>query len=216
MTEPEGGERSGVIPNGDPNRRLELTGVGVLLPAETRGTNAMPDEQPPASVERALAATIVAAYVRRNQIAPDNLASLISTVHEALGRLGKPAEAVVERTPAVPIRRSVQRDRVICLDCGRAGSMLRRHLMTAHGLTVDEYRARWNLPHDHAMTAPAYSERRSTMAKQHGLGRGRRRASVEALEPAAPESPATAPRRRGRPRSPTPRRRPGQLRTPRS
>jgi len=162
----------------------------------------MPDEPRTAS-ERELATwRIVAAYVRRNQVPSDQLPSLIATVHQVIGQLGKPlAEPAGERTPAVTIRRSVQHDRVICLDCGWAGSMLRRHLTTSHRLTPDEYRARWNLPHDHAMTAPAYSERRSTMAKRIGLGRGRRRTSVEAPEPAAPESPATAPRRRGRPRS---------------
>jgi predicted transcriptional regulator len=163
----------------------------------------MSDERPTTSVERALATKIVGAYLRRNQVVPDQLASLISTVHEALGRLGKPAmEVPVERTLAVSIRRSVQQDRVICLDCGWAGSMLRRHLMTAHGLSVDEYRFRWNLSRGHAITAPAYSERRSTMAKQLGLGRGRRQALGEASGSAAPESPTAAqPRRRGRPRS---------------
>ena len=158
----------------------------------------MPDAQ-----QSDLAAKIVAAYVRRNQFPPDQLAALISTVHQALGKLGKPArEPVVERTPAVSIRRSVHRDHVICLDCGWRGQMLRRHVTTAHGLTVEQYRARWNLPADHAMTAPGYSERRSTMAKQLGLGRGGRRGAREAPELAAPESPvAAAPRRRGRPRS---------------
>lgn len=157
----------------------------------------MPDEHP-----SEFAAKIVAAYVQRNQVPPDQLASLISTVHAALQQLGKPAaEAEGPRTPAVTIRRSVQHDRVTCLDCGWTGSMLRRHLTTRHRLTPDQYRARWNLPADHPLTAPGYSERRSTMAKQLGLGRGGRRASVEAPEPAAPESPVAAPPRRGRPRS---------------
>jgi len=158
----------------------------------------MPDEQ-----RTEFTAKIVAAFVRRNLIAPDQLGTLISTVHQALGRLGSPpGEPAGERTPAVSIRRSVQHDRVTCLDCGWAGSMLRSHLTTSHRLTPDQYRARWGLPHDHALVAPAYSERRSTMAKRIGLGRGRRRTSVEAPEPAAPEIPAAAaPRRRGRPRS---------------
>ena len=160
----------------------------------------MPDEQP-----TELVAKIVAAYVRRNQVLPDQLASLIATVHQALGGLGKARpEAVVERTPAVSIRRSIHRDHVICLDCGWRGQMLRRHVTTAHGLTVDEYRARWKLPADHAMTAPAYSERRSTMAKQLGLGRTRG-ASAETM--AVPEqvtetAPPPSPKRRGRPRKP--------------
>jgi predicted transcriptional regulator len=160
----------------------------------------MPDEQP-----TELATKIVAAYVRGNQVQPDQLASLISTVHQALAGLGKPAtEAVVERTPAVPIRRSVHHDHVICLDCGWRGQMLKRHLSTAHRLTPDAYRVRWSLPREHLLTAPAYSERRSTMAKQLGLGRGRT-ASAETM--AVPEAMAEAatpptPKRRGRPPKP--------------
>jgi predicted transcriptional regulator len=132
----------------------------------------MPEEQRPASINLKSAARIVAAYARRNQIGSDLLAPLISTVHSALGQLGKqPAETVAEPIPAVSVRRSVQHDHVVCLDCGWRGQMLKRHLTTAHGLSVDAYRARWNLPLDHAITAPAYSERRSGLAKQLGLGR---------------------------------------------
>src|SRR6266851_4114134 len=139
------------------------------------GRTKKPDEPPSPLLDRELTTNIVAAYVRRNQIGADQLPVLISTVHQALVGLGKPAtETGIERTPAVPIRQSVHRDHVVCLDCGWRGQMLKRHLTTAHGLTVEEYRARWNLPADHAMTAPAYSERRSTMAKQLGLGRGGR------------------------------------------
>jgi predicted transcriptional regulator len=138
----------------------------------------MPEEPPPPSTNRELTVTIVAAYVRQNQIASDQLATLISTVHRALVGLGKPAtEAEVERTPAVPIRRSVHRDYVVCLECGWRGQMLKRHVATGHGLTVEQYRARWNLTRDHPMTAPGYSEQRSSLAKQIGLGRGRRASS---------------------------------------
>lgn len=157
----------------------------------------MPDENNPI-LNRLLAARIVGGYLRRNQVAPDQLPGLIATVHEALGRLAKPAtEPTGARSPAVPIRQSVRRDYVVCVECGYRGQMLRRHLTTAHRLSVEQYRARWNLPRDHAMTAPAYSERRSTMAKQIGLGRAR----GASVKPAAPESPVAAPRRRGRPRS---------------
>jgi predicted transcriptional regulator len=103
----------------------------------------MSDEPTAALANRDLAVKIVSAYLRRNQVAADQLASLISTVHQALADLGKPAsEAVVERTPAVSIRRSVQRDFVVCIECGWRGKMVRRHLGTAHGLTVDAYRRR--------------------------------------------------------------------------
>jgi predicted transcriptional regulator len=155
---------------------------------------------------------IVAAYVRHNQIGADQLPIVISTVHQALAGLGKSkAETEMERTPAVPIRRSVHRDYVVCLECGWRGQMLKRHITTGHGLTVAQYRARWNLSRAHEITAPGYSERRSGLAKQIGLGRGRR-ASREETEPIAPEIPtAEQPRsrRRGRARSATTETEPG-------
>ena len=107
----------------------------------------MPDEVPPPALDRELTTNIVAAYVRHNQIGADQLPILISTVHQALATLGKPvAELDRERTPAVPIRRSVHRDYVVCLECGWRGQMLRRHLATGHELSVDQYCARWKLP----------------------------------------------------------------------
>jgi predicted transcriptional regulator len=160
------------------------------------------------SANQEFTAEIVAAYVRRNQIAASDLSALISTVYEALGRLGAPPiEPVAERTPAVPIRRSITPNAVVCLDCGWLGQMLRRHVMTAHGFSVEQYRARWKLAADHAMTAPSYSVRRSAMAKQLGLGRSREPATGG---PAAPEAKsgetegasttaAPQPARRGRP-----------------
>jgi len=164
----------------------------------------MPDAVPPPTHDRELTTNIVAAYVRHNQIGSDQLGTLISTVHQALTSLGKPAaELNGERTPAVPIRRSVHRDYVVCLECGWRGQMLKRHVATGHGLTVEQYRARWNLSREHPITAPGYSERRSGLAKQIGLGRGRR-ASREEPESVTPETPAAAQSRsrpRGRPRS---------------
>jgi predicted transcriptional regulator len=179
---------------------------GMVFLSISTGRTKMPDEPPSPTLDVALTTNIVAAYVRRNQIGADQLPILILTVHQALVGLGKPTtETEGERTPAVPIRRSVQRDYVACLDCGWRGQMLRRHVATGHGLTVDQYRARWSLPRDHSMTALGYSERRSSLAKQIGLGRGRR-ASREQPEPVAPEKPPEAQprsRRRGRPRSVT-------------
>jgi predicted transcriptional regulator len=144
--------------------------------------------------DRHRTAQVVAAYLRHNQLPTDQLASLVSTVHEALGNLGKAPEPVAERTPAVSIRRSVHRDYVICLDCGWRGHMLRRHLMTRHGLSPDQYRARWNLRPEHLLTAPEYSERRSVMAKHLGLGRGRPVAG--ATESPEPDQTAAQPRPR--------------------
>jgi predicted transcriptional regulator len=153
----------------------------------------MPDEPPPLVIARALASTIIAAYVRRNEIGADQMASLVATVYRALVGLGTAGpEAAIERVPAVPIRRSVQRDLVICLECGWSGQTIRRHLSAAHGLSGDEYRATWNLPREHPMVAPAYAERRAGLAKEHGLGRVRR-GSGEASEPAAiSEKPGSA------------------------
>jgi predicted transcriptional regulator len=146
-----------------------------------------------APTNQELTAEIVAAYVRRNQVTTDQLSTLISTVHQALTHLGKPIEVAVQRTPAIPIRRSVHRDYVICIECGYRGLILKRHLTTAHGLDVDAYRARWNLPRDHALVAPAYSERRSGFAKHFGLGqRGRGTARAAA-------TPQPTPKRRARP-----------------
>ena len=113
----------------------------------------MPDEALPPTLDTELTTNIVAGYVRHNQIGADQLPVLISTVHQALAGLGKSkAETEMERTPAVPIRRSVHQDYVVCLECGWRGKMLKRHLSTAHGLTVEDYRARWNLPREHALT----------------------------------------------------------------
>jgi predicted transcriptional regulator len=164
----------------------------------------MPDEPPSPTLDTELTTDIVAAYVRRNQIGVDQLPVLISTVHHAITSLGEPvAELDRERTPAVPIRRSVHRDYVVCLECGWRGQTLRRHLTSRHGLSADQYRARWNLSREHPLTAPSHSERRSGLAKELGFGRGRGRSREEA-EPVATETPAAAQsrsRRRGRQRS---------------
>src|SRR5260370_22647384 len=153
----------------------------------------MPDEQPPGSGNRELATKIVAAYVRRNQIASDQLPTLIETVRQALWRLGAPAEVVgPERAPAVPIRRSVTRDAVVCLECGWKGRTLRRHLTTRHGLGVDQYRSRCKLRPHHRFRTPSYSESPPALARDIGLG-----------QPGKGSRPTAAPK------TPTPRRRPG-------
>ena len=176
--------------------RPESTGYGRFSP---NGGREMPDEQNHVQ----LATEIVAAYVRRNQVAVDQLPPLISIVHQALGQLGGPVpEPVNEQTPAVSARRSVHRDYVVCMTCGWKGQMLRRHLTTAHGLSVPDYRARWNLAANHPMTAPAYSERRSTVAKELGLGRGDRGALADrTVVPETSSAPSPPAKKRGRPRS---------------
>jgi len=119
---------------------------------------------------------IIASYVGNHTLAPEQLSALIISVQQTIRQLGKPIQPEPSRTPAVPIRRSVQHDHVVCLECGFKGKTLRRHLGMRHGLQVAEYLRRWDLSNDHPLTAPAYSEQRSTMAKQLGLGRKRSRA----------------------------------------
>jgi predicted transcriptional regulator len=122
---------------------------------------------------REAAAKIVSSYIRRNQLAFDQIGTVISAVYETLTQLGNRVEDDKDRTPAVSIKRSVTRDYVICLDCGSRWKMLKRHLSTAHGITAEEYRARWGLPRDYPLIAPAYAERRSSLAKNLGFGKRR-------------------------------------------
>ena len=122
-------------------------------------------------VDPHLTAKIVQSYVRHHNLGSNELADLITLVHRAIGQLGQPPEPDEVLTPAVSVRRSVHRDYVICLDCGYRGKMLRRHISARHGLSQEEYRQRWGLRSNHPLTAPAYSEHRSIMAKELGLGR---------------------------------------------
>lgn len=138
-----------------------------------------------ARVAQSLVAKIVSGYVKKNRIAPADVSALIATVHRSLLALTKPAEPERKRTPAVSIRRSVTPNYVVCLDCGRRAKMLHWHLQNRHGLTPNEYRARWGLPVAHPLTAPAYSEQRSELAKKMGFGRTGRRRRQQAPEPPA-------------------------------
>ncbi|HML10716.1 MAG TPA: MucR family transcriptional regulator [Stellaceae bacterium] len=121
-----------------------------------------------------LVAKIIASYVSHHNLAPEQIPELIASVHRTICGLGRPVETQTLPTPAVPVRRSVQRDVVVCLDCGWKGKMLRRHLTTRHGLSGEDYLKRWGLPGDHPLTAPSYSVQRSNLAKELGLGRGGR------------------------------------------
>jgi predicted transcriptional regulator len=131
-----------------------------------------------------LVAEIVRSYVAKNSIAVDQIGPLISTVHRTLSGLGggEPDPAPEVRAPAVPVRRSVHPDYVVCLECGFRAQTLRRHLRVQHGLDPAAYRARWNLKPDHPLTAPAYSTSRSAMARQIGLGRKRSITETPALQ----------------------------------
>ncbi|MBR0641413.1 MucR family transcriptional regulator [Plastoroseomonas hellenica] len=119
----------------------------------------------------ALTAEIVAAHVANNSVTQSDLPALIQNVHRTLAGLGEPSAPPEEkRQPAVPIKRSITPDYLICLEDGRKLKSMKRHLITSFGLTPEQYRERWGLPRDYPMVAPNYSARRSAMAKQIGLG----------------------------------------------
>ena len=134
-------------------------------------------------------AMIVSSYVRHHTLRPEQLSDLITTVHHALSHLGQPVREEEVLTPAVSVRRSVHQDYVVCLNCGYRGTMLQRHISTRHALNKDEYLKRWGLRNDHPLTAPAYSERRSTLAKALGLGRKPKAAVLAAVTPRPAPTP---------------------------
>jgi len=138
------------------------------------------------TVSPLLTAKIVGSYLRHHTVGASELPNLITTVHRSLGQLGRQAPVEEVFTPAVSVRQSVRHDYVVCLECGYRGKTLRRHISTRHGLSRAEYLRRWGLQPDHPLTAPAYSERRSSLAKQLGLGRKPK--ADEALEPISAES----------------------------
>ena len=122
-----------------------------------------------------MTARVVAAYVRKNPLAGRDLPGVIEAVHTSFAELGdnsrsRAAEAPTQK-PAVPIRKSVTPDYIVCLEDGKKLKMLKRHLRTVFNLSPDEYRARWRLGPDYPMVAPNYAKRRSEFAKKIGLGR---------------------------------------------
>ncbi len=122
-----------------------------------------------------LAAEIVAAYVGNNAVPSNELPVLIKDVYgalaEAVGNGGAVEQPVEELKPAVPVRRSVTDDHIVCLECGGKFKSLRRHLKSRHNLSPEEYRAKWGLPADYPMVAKNYREARSRLARDMGLGR---------------------------------------------
>ena len=120
-----------------------------------------------------LTSQIISAHVSHNTVDAADLPDLILRVYGALNGTENAAENAAEaaRKPAVPIKRSVQPDYIVCLEDGRKLKMLKRHLRTAYNLSPEDYRRRWGLPADYPMVAPTYAKRRSKLAKQIGLGR---------------------------------------------
>ena len=157
----------------------------------------MSESAPPSAADLLrLSAQIVSAHVSRNDVAPDALPALIRSVHAALAGVGQPAVAALpdKPQPAVPIKRSVFPDHLICLEDGAKVKMLKRYLKVRFDLSPEQYRERWGLPREYPMVAPSYAERRSTVAKQFGLGRKPKFAVEPEPEPAAPPA-----KKRGRP-----------------
>lgn len=118
-----------------------------------------------------LTAEIVSAHVANNSVAMADLPNLIKEVHATLASINDEPEVEEEvLQPAVPIKKSIQPDFIICLEDGKKLKMLKRHLKTAYDMTPDEYRQRWGLPSDYPMVAPNYAKQRSELAKTIGLG----------------------------------------------
>lgn len=121
-----------------------------------------------------LTAQIVSAHLSKNAVSIEELPGLIREVYKTLANVGgEPAAPVEAAQPAVPVTKSVFPDYIVCLEDGKQMTMLKRHLMTEHNMTVDQYRAKWSLPSNYPMVAPNYAETRSNLAKKMGLGRSR-------------------------------------------
>jgi predicted transcriptional regulator len=145
-----------------------------------------------------LTTEIVTAYLSHHQVVPAEIGVIIGSVAGSLSKLGntqEPAPAAAQ--PVVPVRRSISRDHLICLLCGKKQKVLKRHLATAHGITPPEYRERFGLKPDYPMTAPGYSRQRSEMARQFGLGRKPAHAAPIPNTTAAKSSPSRKQRTAG-------------------
>ena len=132
----------------------------------------MPEDQTTSRSELlALTGEIVAAHLTNNAVAPTEVAPLIQSVFDTLSGLASDEPAPVELTPAVPIKKSVTDDYIVCLEDGKKLKMLKRHLMTAYDMTPEQYRAKWGLRPDYPMVAPNYAAKRQELARKIGLGR---------------------------------------------
>jgi predicted transcriptional regulator len=117
-----------------------------------------------------LTAQIVSAHVSNNSVTPDALPALIQDVYRTLTGVGKDQPTPDKPQPAVPVKKSVFPDHIVCLEDGKKLKMLKRHLKTAYNMTPEQYRDRWGLPADYPMVAPNYARHRSSLAKKIGLG----------------------------------------------
>ena len=136
-------------------------------------SDTLPDNAIPSPALLEMAASIVSAYVTRNAITASELPAFIAQTYSSVAQIATgPVLPAVEppKEPAVPIKKSVTNDFIVCLEDGKKFKSLRRHLSTAYGITPQEYRSKWGLPVDYPMVAPSYAAVRSSLAKQAGLG----------------------------------------------
>ena len=143
-----------------------------------------------------MAADIVSAFVSHNSLPASDLPALLASVNQALNSLASgstPQPVEGPKEPAVPVKKSVQPDHIVCLEDGKKFKSLKRHLRTVYDLTPDQYRVKWGLPPTYPMVAPNYAAARSELAKKMGLGQQRRRS-----EPAVVEAPPSKGPGRGR------------------
>jgi predicted transcriptional regulator len=128
-------------------------------------------EKPVDTAILGLTAQIVSAHAANNELGASSLSGAIRAVYDTLANIGDaPAAAVEKAQPAVPIRKSVFPDYIVCLEDGKRLKMLKRHLSTSYNMTPEQYRSKWGLDGSYPMVAPNYAERRSELAKQIGLG----------------------------------------------
>ncbi len=128
-------------------------------------------EQPSQTDLLELTSEIVSAHASNNTVAANDLPQIIKDVYATLQNLGGDAQPEVRPQPAVPVKKSVTPDYIVCLEDGKQLKMLKRHLKTSYNMTPEEYRERWGLPADYPMVAPNYAKKRSSLAKKIGLGR---------------------------------------------
>lgn len=120
----------------------------------------------------ALSAEVVSSYVGNNSVQPHQVTEILRSVYDTMSTLSGPVEEEPEQlVPAVPIKKSVTDDHIVCLEDGKKLKMLKRHLMAAYGMTPEEYREKWGLKPDYPMVAPSYAAKRQELAKKIGLGR---------------------------------------------
>lgn len=128
-------------------------------------------EQPSQTDLLELTSEIVSAHASNNTVAANDLPQIIKDVYATLQNLGSETQPEVRPQPAVPVKKSVTPDYIVCLEDGKQLKMLKRHLKTSYNMTPEEYRERWGLPADYPMVAPNYAKKRSSLAKKIGLGR---------------------------------------------